>query len=177
MRDVQVSPKHPAYPSRLRVQSPAKASSARRAHSVKSARWVVLAAVVALAWPAGALSEGEGHHVIGVGAKAHRPGAAPMVGLSPSESAHRTEAVQAIRQVFGVRAPAAIRVASCETGGTFDPRALGRAGERGIFQIHPVHFSWASPRRLFEPLYNARVAFRLSRGGTSWRAWTCRWAA
>lgn len=92
-------------------------------------------------------------------------------------SSHRADSVAAIRSVFGVRAPAAIRIALCETGGTLNPRAVGRAGERGLFQIHPVHFSWAQPGRLFDPVWNSRVAFRLSRGGTRWGPWTCRWAA
>lgn len=95
---------------------------------------------------------------------------------SPSRNLH-VSAKAAIRQVFGVRAPAAIRVVACETGGTFNARAVGRAGERGLFQIHPVHFSWAQPARLFDPVWNSRVAYRLSRGGTNWRPWSCRWAA
>ena len=80
----------------------------------------------------------------------------------------------AIRSVFGRYAGSALSVAYCETGGTMDPRARGRAGERGLFQIHPIHFSWLDERRLFEPLYNARIAFRLSRGGRDWDAWACR---
>jgi soluble lytic murein transglycosylase-like protein len=66
-----------------------------------------------------------------------------------------------------------MRVASCETGGTFNPRAVGRAGERGLFQIHPVHFGRLDERRLFERRYNARVAYRMSRGGRDWSPWTC----
>lgn len=113
------------------------------------------------------------------------PSAAPRLDTSavasgPNLASHptsRTASIRAIRTVFGARAPAAIRVASCETGGTFYARAVGRAGERGLFQIHPIHFSWAQPGRLFDPVWNSRVAYRLSRGGTSWRAWSCRWAA
>ena len=77
-----------------------------------------------------------------------------------------------ICDVFGSRCAAALRVARCES--RLDPRALGAAGERGLFQVHPVHFSWAKPRRLFEPRWNALVARRLSHGGTDWEAWTCR---
>lgn len=97
---------------------------------------------------------------------------------SPFVSAANVTAITAIRSVFGARAPAAIRVARCETGGTFNPNALGRAGERGIFQLHPVHRGWIDRlygwHRMFEPLWNARAAYRLSRGGTNWRPWTCR---
>lgn len=78
----------------------------------------------------------------------------------------------------------AVRIASCETGGTFDPRARGAAGERGWFQIHPVHFgrtlrsSVGSVRvdaaRLYDPAYNVRVAYVLSNGGRDWQPWSCR---
>lgn len=54
------------------------------------------------------------------------------------------------------------------------PRALGSAGERGLFQIHPVHFARFDPGRLFQPRYNARAAFVLSRGGRDWTPWTCK---
>jgi Lysozyme like domain len=80
----------------------------------------------------------------------------------------------AVCDVFGKHCAAALRVVRCETGGTFSPWATGSAGERGIFQIHPVHFGWLDERRLWIPRYNARIAFRLSHGGHDWSAWTCR---
>ena len=90
----------------------------------------------------------------------------------PAKTRH--EIRSAICSVFtGTRCGPAIRVATCETGGTLYPRALGRAGERGLFQIHPVHFRTFDRRRLFEILYNVRAAFRLSRGGRDWSPWTC----
>lgn len=78
-----------------------------------------------------------------------------------------------IVDVFGIRAPAALRVAECESH--LYPRAVGAAGERGLFQIHPVHRSWLGSRwaRLFEPLVNASVAYGMSDGGTDWSAWSC----
>ena len=79
-----------------------------------------------------------------------------------------------ICDVFGPYCRPALRVAYCETGGTLDPLARGRAGERGLFQIHPVHFGWLDERRLYEPRYNSRIAFRLSRGGRNWAPWACR---
>ena len=98
---------------------------------------------------------------------------------SAAESAPLTPRA-AICQVFRPCAPA-LRVAACESAGwrpgerlRFYTYALGAAGERGLFQIHPVHFGWLNEQRLFDPLYNARIAYRLSRGGTSWRHWTCR---
>jgi hypothetical protein len=86
----------------------------------------------------------------------------------------RGRARAAVCHVFGSRCAPAMRVVGCETGGTYYARSLGRAGERGLFQIHPVHFRTFDPRRLFERLYNARAAFRLSRGGRDWSAWSCR---
>lgn len=78
----------------------------------------------------------------------------------------------------------ALRIASCETGGTFDPRSRGKAGERGWFQIHPIHFGTVirssvgairvDRDRLYDPAYNTRVAYVLSNGGRDWRPWSCR---
>lgn len=76
-----------------------------------------------------------------------------------------------IRKVFGAHAGRALRVARCES--RLWPHARGSAGERGIFQIHPVHFGWLDEGRLWQPWYNAKIAWRLSRGGTSWGPWTC----
>lgn len=77
-----------------------------------------------------------------------------------------------IRDVFGRTSWAALRVASCESH--LSPRAVGAAGERGLFQIHPIHFSWLNEARLFEARYNSQIAYRMSRGGTSWGPWTCK---
>lgn len=88
-----------------------------------------------------------------------------------SRCATSTGVAAVIRRVFGPTAGAAIRVASCESH--LYPRAVGAAGERGLFQIHPVHFGWLDEWRLFEPAYNSRIAYRMSRGGTDWSAWAC----
>lgn len=103
---------------------------------------------------------------------------------SQEAAAHATSPYRTIAAVFGSTAPAAYRVARCETGGTFNPRALGRAGERGWFQVHPIHFGrtvrsrvgsvYVSSSRLFDPRFNSRVAYVISSGGTSWRAWSCK---
>ena len=86
----------------------------------------------------------------------------------------RTQVKAVICEVFGPSCVSALRVAHCETGGTFNPWARGRAGERGLFQIHPIHFSWLDESRLWLPGYNSLIAFRLSRGGRDWGAWSCR---
>lgn len=82
-----------------------------------------------------------------------------------------------VRFVFGGRSPYALRIVSCETGGTFNPRTLGDGGDSlGIFQINVVwhHLPWVGPReRLFNPYHNAKVAWRISGGGRDWSPWTC----
>ena len=69
--------------------------------------------------------------------------------------------------VFGETAPRACRVAWCES--TWDPGATGGQGERGYFQIHPVH-GW---RSTYDPERNTLVAYEMSRGGRDWSAWSC----
>ena len=78
-----------------------------------------------------------------------------LIVTSSAEGSPRTVKAT-ICEVFGPRCGPALRVAHCETGGTFNPRARGRAGERGLFQIHPVHFGWLDETRLWLPGYNAR---------------------
>lgn len=80
----------------------------------------------------------------------------------------------AVVVTFGERAERACGVAACETGGTFDNSAIGRAGEVSMFQIHPVHF-WRYDRQRLrdDEWYAAEVAYEMSRGGTSWGAWSC----
>lgn len=75
----------------------------------------------------------------------------------------------------------AVRVSQCETGGTFDPRSTGAAGERGPMQVHPVHrdrvermgFTWD---QMYEPGPNAEVAAALY-AEAGWQPWSCRSAA
>jgi hypothetical protein len=68
----------------------------------------------------------------------------------------------------------ALSIVKCETGGTYSNYVVGAAGELSWWQIHPVHFGWANPRRLrTNPRYATSVAYRLSRGGRDWSPWTC----
>lgn len=94
-----------------------------------------------------------------------------FVAATPAETGVRARVRVAVCATFKPCGPA-LRVAYCES--RLDPLARGRAGERGLFQIHPVHFGWLDEARLYEPLYNARIAYRLSRGGRDWHAWSCR---
>jgi hypothetical protein len=86
-----------------------------------------------------------------------------------------TRARHVIYTVFPpATAPAALRVVRCETGGTFNPRARNRSGASGLFQVIARWHPWVNARRLFDPDYNAKVALRISHGGTTWDAWECR---
>ena len=89
-----------------------------------------------------------------------------------AEGANKHQIRSTICQVFGSRCGPAIRVATCES--RLNPFALGSQGERGIFQLHPVHFGWLNEDRLWEPRYNARAAYILSKGGRNWSHWTCK---
>ena len=94
--------------------------------------------------------------------------------VAEADGASKAQIKRTVCEVFRSHCGDALRVASCETGGTFDPRARGSAGERGLFQIHPIHFAWLKEWRLWQPRYNARIAYRLSRHGTNWSHWACR---
>lgn len=67
-------------------------------------------------------------------------------------------------------------VATCENRGTgLDNRRArrGKAGERGHFQIHPIHSNWVDMDRLeTDALYLTRVAHRIWEQA-QWRPWTC----
>lgn len=73
-----------------------------------------------------------------------------------------------IQQVFPEWAwGTAYRIALCESNG--NPNATGAAGERGWFQLHPVHGALST----YDPWGNVQGAFIISSGGTDWSAWTC----
>ncbi len=52
----------------------------------------------------------------------------------------------------------------------WNPWAIGRAGERGLMQIHPIHFWAYDADRLFEIDYNIAVAHDMWTG-SGWRPW------
>lgn len=60
----------------------------------------------------------------------------------------------------------AAEIAKAESGGR--QYATGAAGERGYWQIHPLHGSLST----YSPLGNARAAVIISNDGTNWSAWT-----
>ena len=68
----------------------------------------------------------------------------------------------------------AIRVADCETGGTFDYRA--RNGQyAGVWQISRAYHEDAPSR--FSPASVSVWVAQVTRGGTNWSSWECGWAA
>lgn len=103
------------------------------------------------------------------------------VALIPGKADAHHSTRHTICQVFRDRCAQATWIVRCESN--FNPRAVGRAGEKGLTQVHPIWFGrvirsragsiYVNPRRLFEPRYNLRVAWVLSSGGTNWRPWTC----
>lgn len=56
-------------------------------------------------------------------------------------------------------------VSWCES--EWNPWATGPAGERGDFQIHPIHAD-----STYDRAGNVAAAVRISRGGTDWGPWT-----
>jgi hypothetical protein len=79
-----------------------------------------------------------------------------------------------ICQTFVNDCAKALSVAWCESN--HNPSVVGGAGERGLFQIHPVHIpnlsSYGGWDAMFDPSANIAYAFDLySRAG--WGPWTC----
>lgn len=92
--------------------------------------------------------------------------AEPSVEAQPTGTAVPIDPCPAlIRDALG---EAGCRVSWCESG--WDPDATGGEGERGWFQIHPVH-GWQST---YDPAGNVAAAVRISDGGANWSAWTTR---
>jgi hypothetical protein len=96
---------------------------------------------------------------------------APVGGSNPSVPATSgveqwRGLVEAIFPAFAVET--VLRIMNCESSGRVD--ATGAAGEMGLMQIHP---RW-HPDASYDPEANLRAAYRISAGGTSWSAWSCR---
>lgn len=105
-----------------------------------------------------------------------RPSAAPPP--KPVEPSAPGDVEAAIQQAFGADAPAAMRVARCESG--LNPGAVSKSGTYvGLFQLsgryhqpraQRMGFTWA---QMTEALPNAQVAADLFHE-QGWRPWTCR---
>jgi len=89
-----------------------------------------------------------------------------------SQASNYTQARAAIYRVFGPYAPQAMRVAYCETGGTYDPRA-SNGQYQGIFQMG----SFARGRYGHGPswLVQAAAAYLyFLDSGRDWSPWSCK---
>lgn len=68
----------------------------------------------------------------------------------------------------------ALSVAWCESN--YNTNVVGAAGERGLFQIHPVHIPNLSPYggwdAMFDPSSNIAYAYALY-SSSGWGPWTC----
>lgn len=114
---------------------------------------------------------GRSHHSVTA------PEPAPAPTATPVPTAQPTSVPDLISRYWPGNDAKAIRVASCETGGTFNPRATGKAAERGLMQIHPIHrdriraagFTWDEMYQIDANLRFAWLLFK-ERG---WGPWTC----
>ena len=75
-----------------------------------------------------------------------------------------------IVEAFGAHATEACAVSYCESIG-WNPNAIGKEGEVGLFQFHP---RWHPEAQTFDPAENTAHAFRVSSGGTDWSQWSCK---
>ena len=100
---------------------------------------------------------------------------APTPTLAPARAYAQPEGslsrAQMVELLYAVGFPAythatALRIANCESG--WNTYATGLAGERGLFQIHPIHAD-----STHDPIGNVQAAYRISVGGTNWSAWSC----
>ena len=91
-------------------------------------------------------------------------------------------ALQAIRQLFPEQEfNTAIHIAAAESKGSND--AIGKAGEVGLFQVHPVHFGTVvtlpdgtrvaiNAQNLRDPVVNTAAARQIWQNNQGWNPWT-----
>lgn len=99
------------------------------------------------------------------------PGDEPRTSSTWIEREPTTD-LEALICSYGWDCATALRVAHCES--TMNPGAVGGAGERGLFQLHPVHAARFGERweLMFDPEVNIAAAHQLwSEQG--WSPWTC----
>jgi hypothetical protein len=95
----------------------------------------------------------------------NQPSFRPIQPSSPGVEQWRP-LVESIFPAFAVET--VLRIMNCESGG--NPNAVGAAGELGLMQVMP---RW-HPDATTDPEGNLRAAYRISGGGVSFSAWTCR---
>ena len=81
----------------------------------------------------------------------------------------------AICQTFGAHCFDALKVAACETGGTFDPRAVGDHGASlGLFQINRAHWGWVNEGGCSSPATTPGSPGGSPAAERTGAHWTCR---
>lgn len=96
----------------------------------------------------------------------------PPVHLSYAQTIAAQAAVawRVSRAVFGQHASTAFCIAGFETGHTYNRWAVSRTDDHGLFQIHAGLETYG--RRIYGVVFNATIAYRMSRGGVDWHQWT-----
>ncbi len=98
-----------------------------------------------------------------------------------AQAAQNQQAMAAIiNQVFGPNGPAAVRVATCESGlnpSAYNSTSVGGNHAEGLFQIL-VPSTWSTTSQAgyspYDASANTRAAHEIFvRDGYSWREWTC----
>jgi len=93
---------------------------------------------------------------------------------APVQTAPSSDIETLICQTFVNDCAKAVAVAWCESN--HNPGVVGGAGERGLFQIHPVHIPNLEPYggwdAMFDPSANIAYAYALY-SGSGWGPWTC----
>jgi hypothetical protein len=77
--------------------------------------------------------------------------------------------VAVIERIFGSAAPAAISVATCESG--LDPNAHNPSGAAGLFQLMPIWWE-AQGYDPYDPVTNTTIAYHIYTS-SGWSAWVC----
>ena len=84
----------------------------------------------------------------------------------------RAELECVVRIGFGAEAANAMRIVACES--VWNPRAVSRTSDYGLFQINQRYNAegWRKGANIFDPVWNTRIAlyFYRTRG---WHDWTC----
>ena len=83
-------------------------------------------------------------------------------------TSYKAEARYWIGVYFPGQEAMAYRVASCETGGTFNPGAVGLAGEQGIYQIRSEFWGSVPPDIAGQTAMAASIVARYG-----WSPWAC----
>jgi soluble lytic murein transglycosylase-like protein len=92
-----------------------------------------------------------------------------VVSAGHAEASSMTDGCpEIIHAYFGDAAPRACAIAWCES--RWNPNAISYTHDYGLFQINRIHGLGLSA---LDPETNVAFAYRLSKGGADWSAWSC----